>query len=64
MPLMLTPKRTSAMLDSLAAPIDQRRQPEFVAAVEAQTSERRSDWTGKHPSGGAQRDLGFLDRAA
>ena len=35
MPLMLTPNER-AMLDSLAAPIDQRRQPEFVAAVEAQ----------------------------
>jgi hypothetical protein len=34
MPLMLTPNER-AMLDRLAAPVDQGRQPEFVAAVEA-----------------------------
>jgi hypothetical protein len=35
MPLMLTPAEQALLLD-LAAPIDQRRQPEFVAAVEAE----------------------------
>ncbi len=64
MPLMLTPNER-AMLYRLAAPVDQRRQPEFVAAVEAKL-EAAGAAIGEGSINRAvrMRHRGFLDRAA